>query len=92
MRVHFDRKKSARLREDPRRGIGFEEARQIFDQDYYFAQRSDEPEQYIAIGWVRERMFSVIVEPRTDKDGEFYHLVTLWPSTREEQRIYAKEA
>jgi len=33
--------------------------------------------------WVNERLFSVIFEIREDKEGEFYHLVTLWKSTRE---------
>jgi uncharacterized DUF497 family protein len=39
MRFSFDAPKSARLRANPRRGIGFEEA------------RSDVPEQYLAVGW-----------------------------------------
>ena len=49
MRFSFDAKKSGRLRANPRRGIGFEEAR---EQPYYLDHRSDSPEQFIAIGWI----------------------------------------
>ena len=50
MRFDFDHRKSQRLRNNPKRGIGFE---------------------------VRE-----------DNEGEYYHLVTLWRSTKEEQTLY----
>lgn len=92
MRFHFDPQKSRRLRENPRRGIGFEEARKIFDRPYYLDQRSDVPEQYRAIGWVGERIYSLIFEIRVDEEGEFYHLVTLWKSTREEEELYAENS
>jgi len=90
MRFHFDPQKSRGLRANPRRGIGFEEAREIFSQPYYLDQRSDLPEQYRAIGWVGDRLFSLIFEIRQDQEGEFYHLVTLWRSTREEEILYAE--
>jgi hypothetical protein len=32
----------------------------------------------------------VIYEVRHDKEGEFYHLVTLWRATKEERRAYAE--
>ena len=89
MRFDFDPRKSQRLRENPRRGIGFEEAQEIFARPYCLDQRSDVPEQYCAIGWVGQRLYSLIVEIRKDGDGEFYHLVTLWKSTAEEEEFYA---
>jgi len=52
MRIHFDPRKSQRLRGNPKRGIGFEEAQEIFSRPYYQDQRSDVPEQHRAIGWV----------------------------------------
>ena len=88
MRINFDPRKSRILRENPRRGIGFEEAREIFSQPYYQDRRSDIPEQYRAIGWVGQQLDSVIFEFREDEEGEFYHLVTLGKATREEQRLY----
>jgi uncharacterized DUF497 family protein len=88
MRFHFDARKSRRLRVNPHRGIGFEEAQEIFAHPYYLDQRSDLPEQYRAIGWVGERLYSLIFEIREDDEGEFYHLVTLWKSTREEEELY----
>ena len=90
MRFDFDARKSQRLRENPRRGIGFEEAAELFARPYYLDQRSDVPEQYRAIGWVGDRLFTLIFEIREDDEGELYHLVTLWRSTHEEQRLYAE--
>jgi len=92
MRINFDPRKSRILRENPRRGIGFEEAREIFSQPYYQDRRSDIPEQYRAIGWVGQQLDSVIFEFREDEEGEFYHLVTLWKSTREERKLYGENA
>lgn len=90
MRFHFDPRKSLRLRENPHRGIGFEEAQKIFNRPYYFDQCSEIPEQYRAIGWVGQRLFSLVFEMREDNEGEFYHLVTLWKSTRQEEELYAE--
>jgi uncharacterized DUF497 family protein len=50
VRFDFDKKKSIALRRNPKRGIGFEEAQEIFEHPYYFDQRNDLPEQYRAIG------------------------------------------
>jgi uncharacterized DUF497 family protein len=90
MRFHFDPRKSQRLRENPHRGIGFEETQKVFDRPYYLDQCSDVPEQYRAIGWVGQRLFSLVFEIREDNEGEFYHLVTLWKSTRQEEELYAE--
>jgi hypothetical protein len=51
MRFHFDERKSGRLRSNPKRGIGFEEAPEVFSHPYYLDQRSDWPDQYRAVGW-----------------------------------------
>src|SRR5690348_6730166 len=48
MRFDFNAQKSKRLRTNPKRGIGFEEAQEIFKHPYYLDQRSDMPEQYRA--------------------------------------------
>ena len=90
MRFHFDPRKSQRLRANPRRGVGFEEAQEIFARPYYLDHISDFPEQYPAIGWVGQRLYSLIFEIREDVDGEFYPLVTLWKSTRKEEELYAE--
>jgi uncharacterized DUF497 family protein len=88
MRFHFDSGKSRQLRKNPKRGIGLEEAEEIFTRPYYLDQRSDLPQQYRAIEWVGHSLYSLIFEVREDVEGEFYHLVTLWKATREEQRLY----
>jgi uncharacterized DUF497 family protein len=92
MRFSFDARKSARLRTNPKRGIGFEEVRELFSRPYWLDQRSDVPEQYLAVGWVGERLFSVVFEVREDDEGEVLHLVTLWRSTKEEIRLYEENS
>ena len=77
MRFQFDPRKSKRLRANPRRGIEFEEVQQLFFRPYWLDQRSDVPEQYRAIGWVGDRLYSVIFEVREDEEGEILRLVTL---------------
>ena len=92
MRFSFDPRKSKRLRSNPRRGIGFEEARELFSRPYWLDQRSDVPEQYLAVGWAGDRLYSVIFEGREDEEGEILHLVTLWRSTKEEIRLYEENS
>jgi uncharacterized DUF497 family protein len=88
VRFKFDKRKSAALRSNPRRGIGFEEAQEIFRHPYYLDQCQDLPGQHRAIGWVSGRLYSVILEIREDKSGNTISLVTLWKASREEQVLY----
>lgn len=92
MRFSFDLRKSRRLRANPRRGIGFEEARELFSQPYRLDRRSDVPEPFLAVGWVGDRLYSVIFEVSEDEEGEILHLVTLWRSTKEEIRLYEENS
>jgi uncharacterized DUF497 family protein len=92
MRFRFDARRSKTLRANPRRGIGFEEAQEIFSHPYYLDQRSDVPEQYRAVGWVGERLYTLIFEVRENQEGEYYHLVTLWKATQQEQELYEKHS
>jgi uncharacterized DUF497 family protein len=92
MRFEFDPRKSRRLKENPKRGIGFEEAQEIFAHPYYLDQRADMPEQYRAVGWVGEKLYALIFEVREDKDGEYYRLVTLWKATQQEQHLYEENS
>jgi len=88
VRFKFDKEKSEQLRKNPKRKIGFEEAQEIWSYPYYEDQRVDNPEQYRAIGWVKGKLYSVIFEIREDEEGEYYHLVTLWKSTSQEEKLY----
>jgi len=92
MRFDFDPRKSATLRANPRRAIGFEEALELFERPYYQDLRHDVPEQFRAIGWVGPVLYTVIFEVREDEDGEYCHLVTLWKATKEERQLYEKNA
>ncbi len=88
MRFQFDGKKSKKLKQDKRRGIDFKEVQEIWNSYHYVDYRSDDPEQYRAIGWVKGILYSVIFEIREDDEGEYYHLVTLWKSTKQEVELY----
>ena len=70
MRFRFDHNKSRRLRENRKRGIGFEEVQEIFSHPYYEDRRSDNPEQFRVIGRVKDRLYSLIYEIREDAVGE----------------------
>jgi uncharacterized DUF497 family protein len=88
MRFHFDERKSRRLRADQTRGIGFEEAVEMFLHPHGIDGRSDAPEQLRAIGWVRGLLYSVVFEIRSDDEGAYYHLVTPWKATKREGELY----
>ena len=88
MRFKFDKVKSEQLRKNPKRKFGFEEAQEIWEHPYYEDQRVDDPEQYRAIGWIKGKLYSVIFEIREDEEGEYYHLITLWKSTSQEEKLY----
>ena len=89
MRFGFDQEKS---RETKRRhGVSLKEAQEIFDQVYLVDQRSDDPEQFRAIGWSCGRLCSVIFEIRRDSEGEYRHLLKAWKATREEENSYAEK-
>ncbi len=86
MRVTWDGSKSQRLKRD--RGTSFEEVQELFSRPYVMQQKNDDPEQYKAIGLVRGKLITLIVEVRQDDDGEYEHFVTLWKSTKGEVKIY----
>ena len=88
MRFRYSKAKSEKLQQNPKRGIGFEEAGEIFARPYYLDKRSDDPEQHRAIGWAKGRLYTLIFVVREDQFGEYYHLVTLWRATREERQLY----
>jgi len=88
MRFEFDRSKSRPVKR--KHGVSLKEAQEIFDQAYLVDQKNDNPRQYRAIGWCRARLCSVVFEIRLDVAGEYYHLITAWKSTQEEEQSYAE--
>jgi uncharacterized DUF497 family protein len=82
MRFKYDREKSEKLKKDPRWKIGFKEVKEIWTHNHYVDCRSDDPEQFRVIGWLKGKLYTVIYEVREDIDGEYYHRVTLWKSTK----------
>ena len=88
MRFDFDSKKNRIVKR--KHGVSLKDARNIFDQVYVVDRRSDDPEQFRAIGWCRGRLCSVMFEFRQDSEGEYIHLITAWKATKEEEQSYAE--
>lgn len=89
MRFQFDAKKDREVLR--KHGVSLEAAQEIFDQAHLVDRKSDDPQQFRAIGWTGGRLCSVIFEIRKDSQGEFYHLITAWKATRQEEEAYAKQ-
>ena len=87
MRSKFHQAKSRAVKR--KHGTSLRDAHQIFDQVYLVDQRNDDPAQLRAIGWCGGRLCSVIFEIRK---GEYYHLITAWAATSEEEQSYAENA
>ena len=85
MRFKWDEKKNGKLKRE--RGMGFEKVVSVFDKSFHLSQKKDSPEQWRAIGWVGERLVSLIYEEREDEEGLFLWLVTFWPSTKTEREL-----
>ena len=64
----------------------------MFSRPYWLGRRSDAPERLLAVGWVNDRLYSVIFEVREDDEGEILHRVTLWRSKKEEIRLYEENS
>ena len=88
MRLEFDEEKSRIVQR--KHGVSLKDVCEIFDQAFIVDQRNDAPQQFRAIGWCHGQLCSVIFEVRRDMRGEYYHLVTAWKSTKEEQQNYAE--
>jgi uncharacterized DUF497 family protein len=88
MRIEFDLAKSRAVKQ--KHGISLAEAQEIFDQAHLIDQKNDDPQQFRAIGWCGAQLCSVVFEIRRDRNGEYYHLVTAWKATKEEEQSYAE--
>jgi uncharacterized DUF497 family protein len=86
MRFDWDDTKSQMLQEN--RGYSLEEVAIVLAGEYVEQVKRDEPEQFIAIGYLEGMLLSIIYEIRYDTEGEYVWLITYWQSTKREQEIY----
>jgi uncharacterized DUF497 family protein len=89
MRFDWDDNKSQQL--EQRRGWPLAEIVAILSGDYVERVKSDDPEQFIAIGYLGKTLLSVVYEIRYDGEGEYVWLVTYWESTNRERLIYEQD-
>ncbi len=86
MRFDWDNDKSQLLQET--RGYSLDEITVVLAGEYVEQIKRDDPEQFIAIGYLEETLLSIIYEIRYDEDGEYVWLITYWNSTKREREIY----
>jgi uncharacterized DUF497 family protein len=86
MRFDWDGDKSQQLQES--RGYLLEEVAVVLAGEYVEQVKRDDPEQFIAIGYLGRTLLSIIYEIRYDPEGEYVWLITYWHSTKREQEIY----
>jgi uncharacterized DUF497 family protein len=86
MRFDWDNDKSQLLEED--RGYSLEEVAAVLAGEYVEQLKQDNPEQFIAIGYLEGTLLSIIYEVRYDIEGEYVWLITYWESTKREREIY----
>ena len=89
MRIRWDEKKRQWVLK--RRRIDFATLDDLFCLPYLEDQRSDDPEQYRIIGFVKGKVTTFIIEYREDELGEFIWVVIAWNSTATEKQTYAQE-
>ena len=89
MRIRWDEKKRQWVLK--RRRIDFATLDDLFCLPYLEDQRSDDPEQYRIIGFVKGKVTTFIIEYREDELREFIWVVTAWNSTATEKQTYAQE-
>jgi uncharacterized DUF497 family protein len=86
MRFDWDNDKSQLLQES--RGYSLDEVTVVLAGEYVEQIKRDEPEQFIAIGYLEKTLLSIIYEIRYDEEGEYIWLITYWNSTKREREIY----
>lgn len=89
MRFRFDAAKNAEAAR--KHGVSLKAAQEIFDQAHLVDRRSDDPEQFRAIGWSGGRLCSVVFEIRKDAAGEYCHLITAWKANKQEEETYGNQ-
>ncbi len=87
MRFQYDSSKNRAVKR--KHGFGLKDAQQYWPS-LPGDRENDDPEQFRAIGWCCGLLCSVIFEVRHDEDGEYYHLVTAWKATQQEEQAYAE--
>ncbi len=88
--VDWDDEKSAKLKRE--RGFSLSDAAEVLLGQCVERTKNDEPWQGIAIGYAQGELLTLVYEIRENEEGiSYYWLITYWPSTKSERRIYEKE-
>ena len=86
MRFDWDNDKSQLLQDS--RGYSLDEVTAVLAGEYVEQIKRDDPEQFIAIGYLEKTLISIIYEIRYDQEGEYIWLITYWDSTKREREIH----
>lgn len=63
---------------------------EVFGGVHLVSLKTDDPEQYRAIGWFQGKLWTIIFEDFDDELGALRWLVTFWPATRTEREDYER--
>ncbi len=86
MRIDWDDSKSEQLKHE--RGLSLAEVAEAIEGPHCMAQKSEDPEQYLGIGFAKGQLVTVIYEFREGTESEFIWLVTYWKATKREAKLY----
>jgi len=75
MRFDWDNHKSQLLQQS--RGYSLEEVSIVLAGEYVEQIKRDDPEQFIAVGYLENTLLSVIYEIRYDDEGDYIWLITI---------------
>lgn len=70
--------------------MSFEDVQCVLENQHLMETKNDDPEQFIAVGFVKTILVTVVFEFREDYEGEFIWLVTYWRATKQEAKRYEK--
>ncbi len=71
-------------------GLHFEESRQVFNSHPKLRLHREIPEQWLAIGFLYDRLVAIAHEIREDAEGEFIWIISARKASKEEEKYYAK--
>ena len=92
MRFEWDEEKA--IANEIRHGVRFEDARwafaDAFGLDDYDESHSDRETRFQRIGMAEGTLVTVVYTMRRAEQEEVYRLISAWPATRRERRVYEK--
>ena len=72
-----------------KRGYSFRHVTTVLENEIGGGILCDIPEQFLSIGFLNNKMISIVYEVREDDEGQFTWIITYWKTTKEEIKRYS---